>query len=215
MTEPDVVITDYLLAAESTLFAWLMWRTAPVRPSVRTPFIIFFAATAFGSLAGGTVHGFLLSSTSLMAVGLWRLALIALGATAASSWIAGARLSFTERTARLIGVGAVIEAMGYAAVILAVNDSFRIAVVNYVPATLFLMIAFVAAWRRVPAPGPALGVAGLAASLVAAAIQQFHVTPHPIYFNHNALYHVVQAAALALIFSAARFLVGSLREAHL
>ena len=56
MTEPDVVITDYLLAAESTLFAWLTWRTAPVRPNVRTPFIMFFVATAFGSLIPGAAR---------------------------------------------------------------------------------------------------------------------------------------------------------------
>jgi hypothetical protein len=46
-------------------------------------------------------------------------------------------------------------------------------------------------------------------AFVAAGIQQGGIGLHPVYFNHNALYHLVQGIALALIFLAAR---GLLRE---
>jgi hypothetical protein len=53
------------------------------------------------------------------------------------------------------------------------------------------------------------GVTGLALTFVAAAVQQLRIAIHPVYFNHNALYHVIQAGALLLIFVAARFTVTS------
>jgi hypothetical protein len=43
-------------------------------------------------------------------------------------------------------------------------------------------------------------------TLVAAAVQQARIALHPTYFNHNALYHLLQAIALFLIFRAAIFL---------
>jgi len=40
--------------------------------------------------------------------------------------------------------------------------------------------------------------------LLASYLQQRGVGLHPIYFNHNALYHALQAVALLLIFVARR-----------
>jgi 4-amino-4-deoxy-L-arabinose transferase-like glycosyltransferase len=56
MLEPDVALTDYLLAAEAALFVWLLWRPR-VATAVRWPFAVF-ASTSVAALAGGTVHGF-------------------------------------------------------------------------------------------------------------------------------------------------------------
>jgi hypothetical protein len=47
----------------------------------------------------------------------------------------------------------------------------------------------------------------VALSFVAAAVQQTETSLHPLYFNHNALYHLIQAFALLLIFLAARGLL--------
>jgi hypothetical protein len=40
-------------------------------------------------------------------------------------------------------------------------------------------------------------------TFVAAAVQYTRVDPHPVYVNHNALYHVIQAVALLLIYRGA------------
>jgi len=42
--------------------------------------------------------------------------------------------------------------------------------------------------------------AGLALSAVAALLQASRVAIHPIYFDHNAVYHVLQAIALVLLY---------------
>src|SRR6266700_3934420 len=41
---------------------------------------------------------------------------------------------------------------------------------------------------------------GLALSMLAALLQQARIAIHPVYFDHNALYHVVQALALVLLY---------------
>lgn len=45
-----------------------------------------------------------------------------------------------------------------------------------------------------------VAVLGLPLTFVAAAVQQAGVALHPTYFDHNALYHLVQAVALWLFF---------------
>ena len=44
-------------------------------------------------------------------------------------------------------------------------------------------------------------------TLVAAAIQQLEIGIHPTYFNHNALYHLLQAVGLVLLMIAFRGLI--------
>ncbi len=207
MTEADVVLTDYFLAAESALFAWLLSRQPSIAPGLRDPLVLFFAATAAGSLAGGTVHGFFLSDISQVGVVLWRAALVSIGVAALSAWMIGARMLFSPPTAQTIQVAATGVFVVYATVIVAVNDSFWVAVANYLPVTVFLMVAFVAAYRSTRQPAMAIGIAGLALTVVAALVQQFHVGLHPRYFNHNALYHAIQAVALFMIFWTARSLI--------
>src|SRR5207245_2244030 len=60
----------------------------------------------------------------------------------------------------------------------------------------------------------ALGARLLSSRLVlsAALLQQLGVGIHPVYFNHNALYHVFQAIALFLFFLGGQWLVGAARD---
>jgi len=70
-----------------------------------------------------------------------------------------------------------------------------------------LVVVFGLEYRRTRARAVLLGFLGLVLSLVASAIQQSGIALHPVYFNHNALYHVIQVVALFMIFLAARWLV--------
>jgi hypothetical protein len=40
----------------------------------------------------------------------------------------------------------------------------------------------------------------LALSIVAAVTQQARIALHPVYFDHNAVYHVIQAIALVVLY---------------
>jgi hypothetical protein len=209
MTEPDVTLTDYALFAECAAFAWLIARRPTDLRELRAWTILFFACTALAALLGGTVHGFFVGEAGGIGRVLWKLSLIAIGATALAGWAIGARLLLARDGAdRLVAIGASLAAV-YAAVILFVSDAFWVAVIGYLPAAAFLLAGFLRAAVRERAPWARLGAWGLALSFVAAAVQQLRIALHPVYFNHNALYHVVQAVALALVFMACRGLLAS------
>ena len=99
-----------------------------------------------------------------------------------------------------------IEFAVYTLVVLFITDAFAAAITNYLPATLFLLAAFFVAYRGTGSMPLALGLGGLVLTVMAAGVQQARIALHPTYFNHNALYHLLQAIALFLIFRAAGFL---------
>lgn len=206
MTEPDVAITDFLLTLEAALFSLLLWRSGSADSDLRIPFAVFFGATAAAALAGGLVHGFFAASVSGAGLALWRISLLALGIVALATWTIGARLVLTTPAALVVQMLAVAITVAYASVIVAVSDSFWIAIADYVPPTLFLFVAFAVVYRRDDLPTLS-GLLGLALTLLAAFVQQRKIALHPVYFNHNALYHAIQAVGLFLIFRSAREIV--------
>lgn len=209
MTEPDVTLTDYGLAVECALFTYLLARRHGESKPLRPWFVLFFASGAAATLAGGTVHGFFLDPASLGAMILWPTAVIAVGLSALAAWGVGATIQFSRPVARGIVTGATVEFAAYAATILTVSPAFWIAVLNYLPAAAFLLATHARVYWRTRARPVLAGVTGLALTFVAAGIQQGRVAVHPVYFNHNALYHVIQAVALLMIFLGARWLVNA------
>ena len=207
ITEPDVTLTDYALAIECAVFAWLLRTRAGPGNALRRRTVMFFTAAAIAPLAGGTVHGFLLEHDGALRSALWSVTMLAIGVTALSAWGIAAELILEPNSARLVARAALITFVANALVVLFVSDAFRVAIVFYVPATLFLLVAFLIRALKSRSSGAAAGAWGVALSLVAAALQHFRVTIHPTYFNHNALYHLVQAVAFALIFAAMRRLL--------
>lgn len=207
MTEPDVALTDYGLAVLCAVLAWRLHRRGDRGSRLRWPFTLFFASIGVTALLGGTVHGFFLDKTSIGNALLWPATMLGVGLTALSAWIIGARMQFRAGTAPWLEPAASLGFAVYAVTVLFVSRSFRVAVMNYLPAVLFLMIVYGLRLGRGPGPAPLLGLAGLALTLIAAAVQQGGVGLHPAYFNHNALYHLLQAAGLVLIYLSARPLV--------
>jgi hypothetical protein len=83
---------------------------------------------------------------------------------------------------------------------------------HYIPAIIFLFIAFGILYFRKKNTLILLGLVGIILTFIAAWIQQSQIALHPIYFNHNALYHLVQAIALLLIFFALKKIVSRIRK---
>ena len=208
MTEPDVAITDFLLSLEAGLFTVLLWRSGSVDSDLRLPFTVFFAATAVSALTGGIVHGFFTANYTTTGVVLWRLTLIAVGVVAVATWAIGARLLLPPSAARIVLTIVAIVAAAYAVAIAVVSDDFRIAIAHYLAPTLFLLAAFAVVYARDRRSSLLAGVIGMVLTLAAAYVQQRQVAVHPVYFNHNALYHAIQAVGLLLIYWTGRTLVG-------
>ena len=195
MKEPDVTLTDYALALECAVFCVLLLRLRPAHGPLRAWWTFFFATVGLAALIGGTVHGFLPGNSAL-----WIATMLTLGVTSLSGWFIGSLL-LGMRWLRPV---AVVLLGIYAGIVLFVSNAFVVAIAMYIPATVFLLLAMAARYATGRDRAVAIGVAGLILTFVAAAIQQLKVGLHPVYFNHNALYHVVQFAALWMIFVAAR-----------
>jgi hypothetical protein len=209
MTEPDVTLTDYGIALECAILAGLLYRRRRGRGDLRRSFVLFFASSALGALAGGTVHGFFLDDGSLAGATLWRAALLALGVTAFAAWSIGARLALTARTARIVEALAALELAAYAVIVIAFDQRFLVAIANYAPAVAFLAVSFLVAYRRHRSRPLLTGLAGLLLTAAAAVVQRQRIALHPTLFNHNALYHAIQMVAFVLIFQAGRYVVAT------
>ena len=207
IAEPDVTLTDYGLAVECALFAVLLARLHDGAVPVRSWFLVFFAALSVAALGGGTVHGFFHDETTQAYQLIWNATLVAIGVVALSAWMIGSRLDFAQRSGRLLRwTGAGLFAV-YCLIVLQVSDSFTVVIIHYLPAVLFLLYAFARSYRRSRRPYLLNGLVGLSLTLMAAGVQQLGIPLHPVYFDHNALYHLVQAVALLIIFLSARKII--------
>ena len=193
MDEIVVGLTDYLLTLACVFFAWMLGTINGGWPEIRRFFVLFFAFTALASLTGGTYHLLASDSSSLQALILWKATVVALGAVALSAWSIGACLFFSESNRARVVIAASIEFLIYSIYVVAINDQFRVAIANYTPAAVFLGLSFAFSYRRYPQPPVLIGLIGLVVTAIAAAIQRLGFSLHPVYFNHNATYHLVQA----------------------
>lgn len=207
MREPDVTLTDYAIALECLVFCVLGARWSTTDISMRRQWVAFFASVGAGAFFGGTVHGFFPNSESTGHRVFWPSAMLALGCTSAVMWIIGARLRLSDRAVAWVRGFAIAQFALYALIVLAVDQRFVVAIATYLPATVFLMVMLILAYRDERSAGIAHGITGLALTFVAAAVQQLEVGVHRVFFNHNALYHVIQGIALLLLFLSARWIV--------
>jgi hypothetical protein len=174
---------------------------------LRCWFGLFFGSVALASLAGGTTHGFFLDPRSRGQKVLWPMTLIAIGVTALATWGIGARVACSPRLARRVTLAAGVELALYCGVVLRGSQAFSVAIANYLPATVFLFGIFARRYARTHEQAALAGLGGVGLSWVAAGIQVGRVAPHPRYFDHNALYHLIQALSLYLVYRSGRRLI--------
>lgn len=193
MHEPAVAITDFILAAECVVLAFLIARKLPAG-NYRAWLLVFFVSIAAGALFGGISHGFF-PDDSPGAQAIWVATMLAIGVTALACWnLAAEVLSARWMPLRAVALGALI---GYTALVVCGFRAYRLVIINYLPAALFLLVACVLAWRRGES-ACRWAVIGLVLTFVAAGIQVMRIALPPL--DHNTLYHLVQAIALLLIY---------------
>jgi hypothetical protein len=80
-------------------------------------------------------------------------------------------------------------------------------VIDYLGGLVLLSIALFKVYSRHRSRAALMGITGLFLTVAASVVQQAHISIDPHYFNHKALYHLVEAIALFLIYRAGRSLV--------
>jgi hypothetical protein len=209
LTRPAVSLTDFALALECSVFAVLLARRPATDQLLRKWFVVFFASIAAASMLGGITHGFFEYSTSPIRGVLWTATLLSILVTSFATWSIAAVLQLEAPAARWVRGFALAQILVLAIVVLFISREFVIAIVAYLPATVFLLIAFILAYRRGHDPALAWGVAGLALTFAGAAVQQLKVALHPVYLDHNTLYHIIQFVALWMIYLSARWIIAA------
>jgi hypothetical protein len=197
--DPDVVFTDLGLAL---LGAWFAWRLAAAsRPgSLARAGALLMASLANAALWGAVFHAFFPENTATRQGFLaWipvSLSIVVAAATLLELSLRVLAPSLPQPIRRsLVGAYAAVFALA----VLLVDESFTTIVRFYVPALLlFLAAATARALRRNAGWSPI--ALGLSLSAAPALLQQLRIAFHPVYFDHNAVYHVVQAAALVLLY---------------
>lgn len=206
--EPDVTLTDFGLAIENALFAYKLSREQGGQTQLRESFVLLFGSAGVASLAGGLTHGYFGDKSSVGYRVFWPATLLALGTAALASWSAGAGLALAPEVQRRVRRAAQLEYASYCVLVLLGERRFGVALANYLPPTLFLGLVFARHHMRTRERHALWGLLGIGLAFVAAGVQAHKVALHRRYFNHNALYHAIQAVALYLCFQGARWLVG-------
>ena len=202
--EPAVALSDFALSLECGWFAAWLLRRPHARHLLALGFSALFGSVGAAALLGGITHGFLPDASSPLHRLAWTGTLLTIGLAASASWIVGAQLCLAAPLARAVAILAAALFAVYALVVVFASQSFLVAIANYLPAAAFLLFAFAYAYRRQRSQALAVGMIGVALTFLAALVQQSGYGLHPVYFDHNAAYHVVQGLALLLIFLAAR-----------
>jgi hypothetical protein len=197
--DPDVALTDYGITVLSLWILWRIW-SGPGFGRTRQWLLVFYGGIALAAAFGGTVHGFFdLEGTAGYEI-LWPATLISMGVAALGGWGLGARLILKDGIgSALIGL-ATLEFLAYSAAVIGGAHWFGVAVLQYLPAAVFLTISVIVANRRTPHAGFRQAFLGMVLTFGAAAVLRLELHVHPVVFDHNAVYHVVQAVALVLFY---------------
>lgn len=200
--EPATLLTDVLLGA---LAGWLAWRLrygAPTPHPAARWWSRALALTAVSAVVGGVYHGFAPNFSTSIQSTWWILTLILICLISAA--MATSLLFETMPPARQRPWQALIAFKFLAFATAAVrHPEFVVAIIDYGLTMLMWTVAAIALRR----PWRNWLLAGVGLSVGAALVQQLRwgLTAR---FNHNDLYHVIQAFALIAFYRAGRRFAG-------
>jgi hypothetical protein len=178
MSEPVTVITDYVLAAICLVLGSKLVRDARF-------WALAFLALGAAALLGGTWHGFWQSDA------LWKATILSVGVASFGMVVGSARATTGGLPRRLLVGVATVKLAAYAAWMI-FHDDFIWVVLDTGIALLLvglMHLRMANGWM----------LAGVAASALAGLVQASGVALHA-HFNHNDLYHVIQAGAMLLLY---------------
>jgi hypothetical protein len=197
--DPDVVFTDLGLALLAAFFAWRLWtgRTG-VLPRLGA---VLMAALASAAFWGAIFHAFFPGQTSTAPGYIaWMPVALSIGAAAATMVDLALRVIVPGLAPRSRRAIVAVYAAGFAAVVFLVDESFTSIVLFYVPALVLFLLGARLQTIRTHDRGWRLITVGLLITVGAALLQQAKLAIHVEYFDHNAVYHVLQGIALAFLY---------------
>lgn len=199
ITEPMTMITDYAMGALALVLALGLFGDADSgRQLSGRLWATAFVMTAVAAIVGGTYHGVIQWMSGTAGRVSWKITLLATGVGSACLVSAAVVAATTGTLQRVLIALVCVKLLAFLWTI-ATRDQFNLVIADYGTALVAVLLA---AWFIRPSGlTPAAGwiAAGVGVSVVAGVIQWARLAPHP-QFNHNDLFHVVQMAALYLLY---------------
>ena len=198
--DPDVAVTDLILAILSGYLGWRLGREAGGRRLQRAGAVLL-GALASAALGGALFHGFFPAGTTTLSGSLaWKPVALSILIAAATMLDLGISLLLPQVAPAVRRSLVLVYSGAFAAVVMLLDDSFTSIVQFYVPTLGLFLLAAAQQAVRSQSVGWRLILCGLLLSVTAALLQQARVALHPVYFDHNAVYHVVQAVAVIFLY---------------
>jgi hypothetical protein len=197
--EPDVVFTDLGLALLGAYFAWRLW--ARRQGWLSRAGGVLMAGLASAAFWGAVFHAFFPQETATTEGFIaWIPVALSILLAAATMLDLGLRLLVPRLTSALRVTILGLYAAAFLTVVFLVDESFGSIVRFYAPALVLFLVGAVLRVAGSRGAGWTSVSAGLLLSAVAALLQQAEISVHPVYFDHNAVYHVLQGIALVFIY---------------
>ena len=202
LSEPTTALTDLVLALLALGFSLqLMPYARRLRQESIRDWALAFGALSIGALAGGVSHGFAAQLSEAAHAVVWQITLYSVG-FASYYMVAGtARAALRHRVGSWLIVVAALKLAGYL-YWTTVRPEFSMAVYDYVPNMLAVLVMGLILTRRLRDPAGSWLAAGVVVSFLAAGVQLSGLTLAEN-FNHNDLYHVIQMIGLVLFYRGA------------
>ncbi len=212
--KPDVVFTDLGLAILGAYLGRRLW-AAPGQGMLPKTGVVVMGGLASAAFWGAIFHAFFPANTATpLGFIAWIPVPLSILVVAAALLELGLRI-LAPRLAPLARRSIVATyAAGFAAVVLLVDESFPTIVRFYAPTLVFFLIVAVRQAMRSRSVGWTQIAVSFIISAAAALLQQANVSIHPVYFDHNAVYHVLQGIALVLLYRGFRQAPAAPAEAY-
>lgn len=188
ISEPMTLLTDYVLAGVTAWLCFLLFKDSQSQKSRRF-WALAFAALALGAFLGGTWHGFFNNPF------LWKATVLSVG-VASFAMLAGSAFATLSPVVRNVVLFLAAGKLLLYCYWMLRHDEFIYVVID--TGIAFAVVAALHLWRF-----SGWILAGVGVSVAAALVQASGFALHR-HFNHNDLYHVIQIAAMALLYRGAR-----------
>ncbi len=199
--EFDVAITDLVLCLETLLFAFILYRKKSAHITFRKLCMWLFVFLSLSSLLGGFFHAFFPDkATTSGGFAIWISTALSIGLTAAVGWLIDSYILGSKKLLKITLPFTLVYLTAFVYVLFFVDYQFKTIILFYSPPMILLTV--ISLWKLVTTKKKLWLwlLTGLILSFLAAAAQYLQINIHPVYFNYNALYHLIQGIGLALLF---------------
>jgi hypothetical protein len=196
--EPATLVTDLLLAILGGSLAWRLHRRMPATNLAARWWTRTLALTAVSAFVGGTYHGFAPNFPDALGATWWIVTLFIISALAAAMAMSLLHELVPPAGQRRWLVVIAFKLAAFGGAVLA-HPHFVVVIIDYGLVLVLWAVAALGsrrAWRG-------WMLAGVGLSFAAAVVQQMRWGFSP-QFNHNDVYHLIQACALVAFYRAGR-----------